>query len=70
MKRITWKVEKRKLADLKPHPKNPRQFTEKGMKDLENSINSIGFMQPININQDGLILSGHARAMKLKQMGE
>jgi site-specific DNA-methyltransferase (adenine-specific) len=40
------------------------------MKDLENSINSIGFMQPININQDGTILSGHGRAMKLKQMGE
>lgn len=69
-KRITWKIEKRKLQDLKPHPKNPRQFTEKGMKDLENSINSIGFMQPININQDGTILSGHARAMKLKDMGE
>ncbi len=70
MKRITWKIEKRKLADLKPHPKNPREFTEKGMKDLENSINSIGFMQPININQDGTILSGHARALKLKEMGE
>ena len=69
-KRITWKIEKRKLVDLKPHPKNPRQFTDKGMKDLENSINSIGFMQPININQDGTILSGHGRAMKLKQMGE
>jgi site-specific DNA-methyltransferase (adenine-specific) len=69
-KRITWKIEKRKLADLKPHPKNPRQFTEKGMKDLENSINSIGFMQPININQDGTILSGHARVIKLKEMGE
>lgn len=70
MKRITWKIEKRKLADLKPHPKNPRQFTEKGMKDLENSINSIGFMQPININQDCTILSGHGRALKLKEMGE
>lgn len=69
-KRIVWKIEKRKLVDLKPHPKNPRQFTEKGMKDLENSINSIGFMQPININQDGTILSGHARALKLKEMGE
>ena len=69
-KRITWKIEKRKLADLKPHPKNPRQFTEKGMKDLENSINSIGFMQAININQDGTILSGHARTLKLKEMGE
>jgi hypothetical protein len=70
LKRISWKVEKRKLVDLKPHSKNPRQFTEKGLKDLENSINSIGFMQPININQDGTILSGHARTMKLKQMGE
>lgn len=70
MKRITWKIEKRKLADLKPHSKNPRQFTEKGLKDLENSINSIGFMQPININQDGVILSGHARTLKLKEMGE
>lgn len=69
-KRITWQIEKRKLADLKPHFKNPRQFTDKGMKDLENSINSIGFMQPININQDGTILSGHARALKLKEMGE
>jgi len=69
-KRVAWKLEKRKLADLKPHPKNPRQFTEKGMKDLENSINSIGFMQPININQDGTILSGHARTLKLKEMGE
>lgn len=70
MKRITWKIEKRKLADLKPHSKNPRQFTEKGLKDLENSINSIGFMQPININQDCTILSGHGRALKLKEMGE
>jgi hypothetical protein len=69
-KRIIWKIEKRKLVDLKPHPNNPRQFTEKGMKDLENSIKSIGFMQPININQDGSILSGHARTLKLKQMGE
>ena len=69
-KTITWRIEKRKLADLKAHPKNPRVFTDEGMKDLENSINSIGFMQPININQDGTILSGHARALKLKEMGE
>lgn len=69
-KRIGWTLEKRKLVDLKPHPNNPRNFTEKGMKDLEKSIDSIGFMQPININQDGTILSGHARALKLKEMGE
>ena len=70
MKRITWKVERRKLSDLKPHPKNPRQFTEKGMKDLENSINSIGFFQPVACNTDSTILSGHARVLKLKELGE
>ena len=68
--RITWNIETKKLKNLIPHKNNPRNFTEKGMKDLENSINSIGFMQPININQNGTILSGHARVLKLKEMGE
>jgi len=44
-KQIIWKIEKRKIDELKPHSKNPRIFTEKGMKDLENSINSIGFQE-------------------------
>lgn len=70
IKRITWKVEKRKIEDLKPHPKNPRQFTKKGMKDLENSINSIGFFQPVACNTNNLLLSGHARILKLKELGE
>ena len=69
-KKINWKLERRKLSELIPHPQNPRHFTEKGMKDLENSINSIGFAQPININQVGTILSGHARVLKLQEMGE
>lgn len=68
--RITWKIEKRKIEDLKPHPKNPRQFTEKGMKDLEKSIKSIGFFQPVACNTDNLLLSGHARILKLKELGE
>lgn len=68
-KQIIWKVEKRKIEELKPHSKNPRIFTEKGMKDLKNSIDSIGFAQPININQDGTILSGHARLKTLELQG-
>jgi len=68
-KRIVWKLESRKLSELQPHPQNPRQFTEKGMKDLESSIDSIGFAQPININQNSVILSGHARVLKLQEMG-
>lgn len=67
--KITWHVEKRKIEDLKPHPDNARIFTEKGMKDLKNSINSIGMAQPINITPDGTVLSGHARLMVLQDKG-
>ena len=69
-KKITWTLQKRKIDELTPHAKNPRIFTEKGMKDLENSINSVGFFQPIVANTDGTILSGHARLQKLKDLGE
>nr|DAK75349.1 MAG TPA: ParB protein [Caudoviricetes sp.] len=64
--KINWHVEKRKISDLIPHKDNPRIFTEKGMKDLDKSINKIGMAQPINITQDGTILSGHARIEALK----
>lgn len=66
---IKWHVEKRKISDLIPHKDNPRIFTEKGMKDLDKSINKIGMAQPINITPDGIILSGHARIEALKGQG-
>lgn len=67
--KIIWHAEKRKLSELKPHPENPRIFTDKGMKDLAKSIRNIGMAQPINITRDNIILSGHARCEILKQKG-
>ena len=32
--KIVWTTEKRKVADLKDFSKNPRKFTDKGIKDL------------------------------------
>lgn len=69
MANINWILEKRKIKDLIPHLKNPRLFTKKGMKDLEKSIKNIGMAQPVNITKNGVILSGHARILKLKEMG-
>jgi hypothetical protein len=65
--RIQWKVEKRKVSDLKPYEKNPRIITEYGLKELKGSLDHIGYAQPININRDNTILSGHARSMVLKE---
>lgn len=69
MSDIQWKCEKRSIDELKPHPDNPRVFTEKGMKDLGKSIDKIGMAQPINITPEGTVLSGHARLLALKQKG-
>ena len=66
---INWHIEKRAVAELKPHPQNERIFTEAGLRNLNRSISSIGMAQPVNITQDGIILSGHARIMTLQQMG-
>lgn len=66
-KRIEWHVEKRKVSDLVPYEKNPRVITEQGLRDLKGSLDNIGYAQPVNINLDSTILSGHARYMVLKE---
>lgn len=68
-KRIKWHLETWPIANLKPYDKNPRIITESGLADLKRSFDDIGFAQPININTDGTILSGHARWQQLKAEG-
>ena len=68
-KRIKWHVEKRKVKDLKPYEKNPRIISELGLSHLKRSFDEIGFAQPININLDNTILSGHARVQQLLKEG-
>jgi len=69
MERITWHLETRKLSELRPYYKNPRDITEEGLKELSESFDQIGLAQFININTNGTILSGHARWMQLVKEG-
>jgi hypothetical protein len=68
-KRIEWHLERWPLSKLKPFDKNPRIITDESLKVLEASFDEIGMAQPININTDGTILSGHARFMQLSKEG-
>lgn len=68
-KRIKWHSEIKSLKDIRPYEKNPRVITEQGLKQLGESFNELGIACPININQDGTILSGHARYQQLKSEG-
>ena len=66
---ITWQIEKRNIQDLRGYDKNPRRFTEKGLKDLKESLKKCGDANIITINADNTILGGHARLTVMKQLG-
>lgn len=68
-KRIQWHSEVWDIDKLIPYEKNPRIIRDDKLEELERSFNNIGMAQPININLDGTILSGHARWMQLKKEG-
>jgi DNA modification methylase len=67
---IEWFAERRKIDDLKPHSKNPRRFTKKGLADLGKSIDKFGVADPVIVNKDNVIIGGHARIEYLKSTGE
>lgn len=67
-KSIKWSSVKKNIDYLIPYYKNPRCFTERGLKSLESSLKNFGLADPIIIDVDNTILGGHARVLKLKEM--
>ena len=65
------KIEYVKIIDLKPALYNPRQMTEKQVKDLEASIRKFGLPEPLIVNRHpkrmNTIVGGHQR-VKIAQM--
>lgn len=66
---IEWKVEKRKLAELKCYEKNPRKITEEAFEKLKSRITKRGFHDILKILPDGTILSGNQRKRALTELG-
>lgn len=67
-KPIEWKSVKRKVLELKPYDKNPRDITEQGLNELNRSISKFGLAEPIVISTENIIIGGHARWQTLKQL--
>ena len=56
-----WTNEKRKLSDLKPWERNPRQIKDKQAKLLAESFSDFGQVETIAISANGDIYNGHQR---------
>ena len=54
-------IEKIEINKLKPATYNPRQISTKQYKDLKESINKFGLVDPIIVNKCFTIIGGHQR---------
>lgn len=58
---IEWTNSKRKLSELVPWDRNPRQINSKQAKLLGESLSEFGQIHPIAISPDNKIYDGHQR---------
>ena len=62
------KIEYRKTKDLIPYENNPRKNDE-AVEKVAMSIKEYGFRQPIVIDEEGVIITGHTRLKAAKVLG-
>lgn len=62
-------VVKKNINDIYPYENNPRDNTA-AIKEVKESIRQCGYISPIVIDEDGVILAGHTRHQALMEMGE
>lgn len=62
-------VERRRIAELKPHPKNPRVHPKSAIDKLTKSIQEFGWTNPVLVSKDGFVLAGHARLKAAEKAG-
>lgn len=65
--KITWSNEKRKLSELVPWERNPRQITDKQAERLVESFEQFGQVEIIAIGPENQIYNGHQRLKVLNE---
>lgn len=66
---INWKLETRKIKDLREHPRNPRQLKGAQSLHLQKSLETFGVIDKPVITLQNQIIGGHQRLKVLKKMG-
>ena len=63
------KVANRNLAELTPYAGSAKKHDSTQIANVAESIKQFGFVQPIVIDQDGVIVIGHCRALAAEKLG-
>lgn len=59
----------KKLREITPYDKNAKKHDKTQIANVAESIKQYGFVQPIVIDRDGVIVIGHCRALEAKKLG-
>lgn len=62
-------VIQKKLSEIVPYAKNAKKHDKKQIANVAESIKQYGFVQPVVIDKDGVIVIGHCRALAAKKLG-
>lgn len=62
-------VQNRKLSELTPYPGNAKKHDKKQIANVAESIRQYGFVQPIVVDRDDVIIIGNCRALAAKKLG-
>ena len=59
---------KKSVKHLKPHPLNTQIYQLSGIEELAESIQQVGLLEPLVVNTDHQVISGHRRLQAIKQL--
>ena len=61
-------VKNRKLSSITAYGKNAKKHDKTQINNVAESIKQYGFVQPIVIDRDGVIIIGHCRALAARKL--
>lgn len=62
-------IQYRRLDEITPYDKNAKTHDQTQINNVAESIRQYGFVQPIVIDRDGIIVIGHCRTLAAKKLG-
>ena len=62
-------ITNKRIVDIIPYAANAKKHDKRQINNVAESIKQYGFVQPIVIDRDGVIVIGHCRALAAKKLG-
>ena len=61
-------ITKINVGDIKPYDRNAKKHDDRQIKNVMESIKQFGFVQPIVVDKDGVVIIGHCRLIAAKRL--